>query len=69
MKSSVWAFGQLRAIRGKNNLSTLIYLINAQDRINEQERNFPKIINQAGWSQQAGRANFEAIINEQGGKD
>ena len=52
-----------------NRFSTLTYLINAQDGINEQEGNFLKIINQAGWNNRAGRANFEAIINEQGGKD
>ena len=49
--------------------NSLTYLINEQDGINEQEGNFPKIINRAGWNKQAGRANFEAIINEQGGKD
>ena len=48
--------------------NTLTYLINAQDGINEQERNFPKIINHAGWNKRAGRANFEAIIKEEGGK-
>ena len=48
---------------------TLIYLINAQDGINEQEGNFPKIINQAGWNKRAGRAKFEAMINKQRGKD
>ena len=50
-------------------LITLTYLINAQDGINEQEGNFPKISNQAGWNKRAGRANFEAIINKQGGKE
>ena len=38
---------------------TLIYLINAEDGINEQEGNFPKIINRAGWNKQAGRANLK----------
>ena len=52
-----------------NRFSTITYLINAQDGINEQEGNFLKIINQAGWNNRAGRANFEAIINEQGEKD
>ena len=50
-------------------LITLTCLINAQDEINEQEGKFSKIINRAGWNKQAGRANFEAIINKQGGKD
>ena len=50
-------------------LLTLRYLIITQDGINEQEGNFPKIINRAGWNKRAGRANFEAIINKQGGKD
>ena len=48
--------------------STLIYLINAQDRINEQNRIFSKIINRAGRNKRAGRAKFEAIINKQGAK-
>ena len=34
--------------------NTLINLINAQDGINEQEGNFPKIINRAGWNKGAG---------------
>ena len=38
------------------------YLINAQDGINEQEDNFSKNINRAGWNKQA-------IINKQGGKE
>ena len=37
-------------------MHTLIYLINAQDGINEQEGNFPKLINRAGWNKRAGRA-------------
>ena len=41
-------------------------IINAQNGINEQEGNFPKIINRAEWNKRAGRANFEAVINEQG---
>ena len=48
---------------------TLIYPINAQDGINEQEGIFSKVINRSGWNKRAGRANFEAIINKQGGKD
>ena len=52
------------------NLSnTLTNLINAQDGINEQESNFSKVINQAGWNKRAGMANFEAIINKQRAKD
>jgi len=43
--------------------TTLTYLIN------EQEGNFPKIINQTGWNKRAGRANFEALIIKQGIKD
>ena len=42
---------------------TLIYLINAQDGISEQEGIFSKMINQAGLNKRAGMANFEAIIN------
>ena len=44
-------------------------IINGQDGINEQESNFSKIINQAGWNKRAGRANFEPIINKQRAKD
>ena len=43
--------------------TTLTYLIN------EQEGNFPKIINRTGWNKRAGRANFEALIIKQGIKD
>ena len=39
--------------------NTLIYLINTQDRINEQEGNFPEIIiEQDGINEQGGQ-NFE----------
>ena len=50
-------------------MPTLIYLINTQDEINEQEGIFSRIINQAGWNKRAGRANFEALIIKQGVKD
>ena len=49
-------------------MPTLIYLINTQDEINEQEGIFSRIINQAGWNKRAGRANFEAIVNKPGGQ-
>ena len=58
-----------KSVENINLSNTLINLINAQDGINEQESNFSKIINQAGWNKRAGRANFEAIINKQGRKD
>ena len=47
---------------------TLIYLINTQDGINEKEDILSRIITQAGWNKRAGRANFEAIVNKQGGQ-
>ena len=50
-------------------ICTLIYLINAHDGMSQQEGIFSKIINRTGWNKRAGRANFEAIINKQGGKD
>ena len=38
---------------------TLMYLKNAHDGINEQNGNFPKIINLAGWNKRAGKANLK----------
>ena len=42
---------------------TLIYLINAQDGISEQEGIFSKMINQAGWNKRAG-GYFSRINNQ-----
>ena len=36
------------------NFITLTYLVNAQDGLNEQEGNFTKMNNQAGWNKRAG---------------
>ena len=46
---------------------TLDYLINEQDGIGEQGGKFSKILKRAGWNKRAEGANFETLINEQGG--
>ena len=49
-------------------ISTLIYLINEQDGINEYGGKFLIFNNRAGWNKRAEGANFENLINEQGEK-
>ena len=48
-------------------LHTLLYLINEQDGINEYNGKFLIINNRSGWNKLAEGANFEALINKQGG--
>ena len=46
---------------------TFFYLINEQDGINKYSGKFLIINNRAGWNKRAEGANFENLINEQGG--